>query len=430
MTNHSELIARFLDLQAKYPTQSMAPKPLLDEEAALTEGRFSATLPLTRLRSLLPLSLNRSASPDSRPLPITSADRRAASRVGASLDQDEYLSEKVTEQQESGTGLPDPVAKEETVLYLAYGSNLASETFRGVRNIKPLSQIAVLVPELRLTFDLPGLPYEEPCFAGTRYRDPNAGEQDVVSADDDSLMDGEYMSEKEPLIMETREVRSADLHRNRWHKPLVGVVYEVTLADYAIIIATEGGGSGYLDVVVDCHAFPDSYKPTDPVPNHPDTPPFKAHTLLSPAADEALRKIHASKTGHLPLTHTLRIAPHLRPDWEYAQASARYLNLLITGAAEHDLPLSYQQYLAQIRPYRITTTRQKVGKGFFLVVWAPLILSLLALSKIFAGPDGRSPPWLVTLGNVLLAAMWNSYDYVYKPVFGDGERTLEDTPPL
>jgi hypothetical protein len=417
----------------------MASKPLLDEEAALTsEGRFSATSPLTRLRSLLPLSLNRTASPDSPSLPRTSADRRRASSVAGALDQDEFLSEKVTEQQESGTRLPDPVAKEETVLYLAYGSNLASETFRGVRNIKPLSQVAVLVPELRLTFDLPGIPYAEPCFAGTQYRDPDAGEQDVESADDDSLMDWEYMSEKEPLIMETREVRSADLHRNRWHKPLVGVVYEVTLADYAIIIATEGGGRGYRDVVVDCHAFSDSYKPTDPVPNHPDTPPFKAHTLLSPAADEALRKMHATKSGHLPLAHTPRsttwllgdTGPHLRLDGEYAQPSARYLNLLITGAAEHDLPLSYQQYLAQIRPYRITTTRQKIGKGVFLVVWAPPILSLLALGKIFAGPDGRSPPWLVTLGNVLFAAMWNSYDYVYKPVFGDGERTLEDTPPL
>jgi hypothetical protein len=250
-------------------------------------------------------------------------------------------------------------------------------------------------------------------------------------------MDGEYMSEKVSLMVETRELRSSDLHRNRWHKPLVGVVYEVTLADYATIIATEGGGRGYRDVVVDCHAFSESYKPTDPVPNHPDTPPFKAHTLLSPAADEALRKANAIKSGH-SATHTSRpitwllgdIGPHMRPDGEYAQPSARYLNLLMTGAAENELPLSYREYLAQIRPYRITTTRQKIGRGIFLALWGPPILSLLAMSKAFAFRDGRSPAWLVTLGNVLFAVMWNTYDHVFKPVFGDGERTIEDTPPL
>jgi hypothetical protein len=250
-------------------------------------------------------------------------------------------------------------------------------------------------------------------------------------------MDGEYMSEKVSLMVETRELRSSDLHRNRWHKPLVGVVYEVTLADYAIIIATEGGGRGYRDVVVDCHTFSESYKPTDPVPNHPDTPPFKAHTLFSPAADEALRKANAIKSGH-SVTHSSRpttwllgdIGPHMRPDGEYAQPSARYLNLLMTGAAENELPLSYREYLAQIRPYRITTTRQKIGRGIFLALWGPPILSLLAMSKAFASTDGRSPAWLVTLGNVLFAVMWNTYDHVFKPVFGDGERTIEDTPPL
>ncbi|KAJ5670779.1 uncharacterized protein N7477_006142 [Penicillium maclennaniae] len=419
---------------------SMHDQPVDEEAAAITECRFSATSPLARLRSLLPVALNRSASPDPRDLPTTSTDRRRASSVGASLDQDEFLSEKVTEQQEKGTTLSDTIAAKETVLYLAYGSNLSSKTFRGVRNIKPLSQIAVLVPELRLTFDLPGIPYAEPCFAGTQFRDPDAAEeQDGASSEDDSLMDGVYMSEKEPLMVETREVQSTDLHRNRWHKPLVGVVYEVTLADYAIIIATEGGGRGYRDVVVDCHAFSESYKPTDPVPNHPDTPPFKAHTLLSPAADEALKKrTHAIKSDHSPAMHNPRpttwclgdIGPHLRPDGEYAQPSARYLNLLITGAAEHELPVSYQEYLSQIRPYRITEMRQKIGKGVFLAIWAPPILSLLALGKFFAGPDGRSPPWLVILGNVLFTTMWKSYDNVFKPVFGDGERTLHDTPPL
>lgn len=62
--------------------------------------------------------------------------------------------------------------QEKTVLYLAYGSNLSAEVFRGRRGIKPISQVNVYAPELSLTFDLAGIPYFEPCFAGTQYRNP------------------------------------------------------------------------------------------------------------------------------------------------------------------------------------------------------------------------------------------------------------------
>lgn len=412
--------------------------PRADDGAAAsaTQRRFSATDLLDQLRGL-PAVLAQPASADPRPLPITSTKRRRASSVAASLDQDAYLSERVTEQQEEGISLAETFAEEETVLYLAYGSNLASQTFRGRRGIKPLSQIPVLVPELRLTFDLPGIPYREPCFAGTRFRDPDsAGDQQVEFDEDESVFtDEDDWSEKAPLLVETREVQGSEHHRKQWHKPLVGVVYEVTLADYAKIIATEGGGRGYRDVVVDCHSFSTTYKPTDPVPNHPETPSFKAHTLLSPAADDARKGTQAFKCGHSEATTPKTwcsgdIGPHLRPDPEYAQPSARYLNLLVTGAREHDLPVSYQEYLSQIQSYRITTTRQYIGKGIFLGLWGPVVLSLLALSRWVAGPDGRSPPWLVTLANGVFEVLWNSYDYGFKQVFGDGERTLDDTPSM
>jgi hypothetical protein len=119
---------------------------------------------------------------------------------------------------------------------------------------------------------------------------------------------------------------------------------------------------------------------------------------------------------------------HFRPDPDYAQPSARYLGLIKDGAEEHDLPVSYREYLAQIRTYHITSTRQKVGKVLFLVLWVPWVLLTLALSKIFAGPDGRSPAWLVALANALFSGMWTSYDCFFVGVFGDGERTLDDIP--
>src|SRR5262245_9154043 len=78
-------------------------------------------------------------------LPQTSQERR-----DASLLESHHVAQSLTHSDISAAE-----EKGKSVLYLAYGSNLCNETFRGVRGIKPLSQINVVVPSLRLTFDLP-----------------------------------------------------------------------------------------------------------------------------------------------------------------------------------------------------------------------------------------------------------------------------------
>ncbi|KAJ5721814.1 uncharacterized protein N7483_009748 [Penicillium malachiteum] len=406
-------------------------QPTGEQPVSPSQRRFSATEPLDELQTTLPATLSENPSLDVRSIPKTSAERCQVASIAASVDQDIHLAERITAQEDTGNGLP-PSYAEETVLYLAYGSNLASKTFLGMRGIKPISKISVLVPELRLTFDLPGLPYAEPCFAGTEFRDPETlpdqESESEVEVEDKLLTESEYLSEKASLLVETKEVHEDTVSRPRWDKPLVGVVYEVTLVDYAKIIATEGGGRGYKDVVVDCFPFAEDYIPTNPVPSHPSTQSFKAHSLLSPSADEARKKIHAAKTGECSVACRGQIfrevGTHLRPDPEYAQPSARYLGLLMTGAEEHDLPCSYRDYLSRIHPYSVTRTRQKIGKIAFLAVWAPPVLIMLGFSRKFAGPDGRSPPWLISMSNAVWAGMWHSYDYFFKGIFGDGERTI------
>ncbi|RAL66850.1 hypothetical protein DID88_007633 [Monilinia fructigena] len=118
----------------------------------------------------------------------------------------------------SSVPLISPASKPKSVLYLAYGSNLSAETFKGKRGIKPLSAVNVHVPEIDLTFDLAGIPYAEP-------------------------------------------------------------FYEVTLDDYRTIIATEGGGASYKDELVQCFVLPDDSKTVDP---NSSGEPFLAHTLLCP----------------------------------------------------------------------------------------------------------------------------------------------------
>lgn len=284
--------------------------------------------------------------------------------------------------------MEDEHADSETVLYLAYGSNLSIEKFRGARGIKPLAQINVQVPSLRLTFDLPGIPYSEPCFANSAKRDPAS----------DRPLDG---------AMGRRGYRKDD-----WHKGMIGVVYEVSAKDYAHIIATEGGGSTYEDVLVNCHPFVGSGIHI-PVEQDPTTPPFKAHTLFAPA----------TAPGEQPPKDGGRLQ---RPRPSYAQASARYLKLITDGAAELGLPDEYQQYLLSLRPYRITTYRQRMGQVVISATWVPIVLLLFAVERLFSDKDGKIPSWLAKITAAVFMAVWTSYDNVFEPAFGNGERTIGD----
>lgn len=277
-----------------------------------------------------------------------------------------------------------------TVLYLAYGSNLCAETFQGKRGIRPISQLNVLVPELTLTFDLSGLPYLEPCFANTRYRSQKVSEEDAEK------------TSVPPL-------RSPKYHKTRWGKGLVGVVYEVTREDFARIILSEGGGASYEDILVECYELPLG---EDIVPAQPTVQPFKAHTLLSPSYPNS---------SDVPVG-----ARRSRPDPNYAQPSKRYLKLITDGADEHHLPAEYKAFLHQIRPYVATTKSQRIGGIVFLAAWFPIFGPLFILVRSLADRRGDSPAWLRRLLSVTFRTSWASYDLIFKRVFGDGERTIED----
>lgn len=282
-----------------------------------------------------------------------------------------------------------------TVFYLAYGSNLCAETFQRKRGIRPLSQANVVVPELVMTFDLPGLPYLEPCFANSSYRIRTPSS----TAD-----------EKAPTLSDASP--APRYRKTEWKKGLVGVVYEITTKDYAHLTVTEGGGTRYQDILVDCYELPAG---EDTVPLNPTSPPFKAHTLYSPPC--------------LPTQPHCKIEGRItRPDPNYAQPSQRYLNLITSGADELCFPKEYKEYLRRIRPYVLTTKKQMAGRFIFVMVWFPLLTTLLGLNRIFADKQGRSPPFLRGLLLAVFGTGWRSYDAVLKPIFGDGERTMSVKP--
>lgn len=260
----------------------------------------------------------------------------------------------------------------QNMLYLAYGSNLNRATFEGRRGIKPISATVVCVPALRLEFNLPGIAYLEPRFANVRFitEKPEAMKATGLLPPQ-GYRDGQEDNDPEP--------------------PLVGVVYEVTPTDFATIIATEGGGASYQDVLVDC--FPISSSPS---PSSAE--PLRAHTLLAPGS--------RTRQGH-------------------AQASARYLGLIAAGAAQHDLPLSYRNHIARYRPYQTTSVGQRIGRVFFMGLWLPIVFCVFGLSRVVQGPGGRAPAWAANLTGTLFATMWWTYDRGFKQLFGDGESTVE-----
>ncbi len=335
-----------------------------------------------------------------------------------------------------------------SVLYLAYGSNMAAQTFQGVRGIRPLSAVAVSAPSLRLIFDLPGLPYREPCFANVGLRkipkppvpipDPPKFPPEIPDLPDPPPIKPPQWE----LSLGANGVASDGVERNAagdpvWTQGMIGVVYEVTRDDFAKIIKTEGGGASYHDIVVPCIPLP----PSMHVPEKPPVPelprPFLAHTLLAPSVPNDPRDLLAGdgddgdepeKPAPKPPSWLARLfMPRRRPDPDYSQASKRYLNLLIQGGKEHDLPPAYQAYLSALLPYTMTTRSQKIGGMAFLMFWFPPAVLVFTAQRLVANrKTGKSPAWMLPLTNFLFNVAWLSYDYVAKPLFGDGERTQEE----
>ncbi|KAI0404876.1 hypothetical protein F4802DRAFT_214782 [Xylaria palmicola] len=337
---------------------------------------------------------------------------------------------------------PAAAATAKTILYLAYGSNLSAKTFLGVRGIRPLSQVNVSAPAFDLCFDLPGIPYNEPCFANTRPRRIPRPPVPPIPG---------HPPQFPPSPPSPPPPPPPPSSSNGWSKGLYGVVYEVTPEDYATIIKTEGGGQGYRDVLTPCLELP----PALHVPEKPPIPelprPFLAHTLYAPLLPDLPGEGDGDgedpdhqgmdgdddddgedRDGDRPgkdkgkgVRRWLRrlLRPVRRPVRDYAQPSARYLGLIRDGAREHALPDDWQRHLAALAPYATTTWPQRLGRVLFLLLALPALLLMLGLSRLLADARGRAPRWLGVATTACMNLLWAAYDAVFRPLFGDGERT-------
>ncbi|KAI1376209.1 hypothetical protein F4677DRAFT_419219 [Hypoxylon crocopeplum] len=325
---------------------------------------------------------------------------------------------------------PDGAGEPSTVLYLAYGSNLSSETFLGRRGIRPISQINVSAPGFDLAFDLPGLPYWEPCFSNATPRKipkpPFPGDPPKPPFPPPSRRDNDVRMVEEGRHPAMPLLPALPPEAPSWSKGMYGVVYEVSRADYGKIIRTEGGGASYHDVLTPCLALP----PSVSIPEKPPIPelprPFMAHTLYAPRLPSFPDDDDGDDDDDEKRWWRKLLLPVRRPAPDYAQPSPRYMRLILDGAREHYLPDDYQAYLGRLPTYKITTWRQEIGRWLLLLTVLPFFALTLVLSSLLAGEDGTVPRWLAAASTVSLNLVWIVYDAVFKPVFGDGEHTIED----
>lgn len=392
--------------------------------------------------------------PTTSSIPRTSPERLDAATAKLDHDQSTILPSS------SPTAAPYLAAADDTVLYLAYGSNLCAQTFLGQRGIRPLSAVNVSVPTLRLTFDLPGIAYKEPCFANVAPRKISTPPKLPPGLPDPPEIPQPppgYTFPPHLVADDDGDVTRRTAHGDpQWNNGLIGVVYEVTPDDYATIVRTEGGGASYKDILVPCIAIPS--RPPG-VPERPPVPglpkPFWAHTLYAPRIPKIPgdddgddkkpdRKVFENGDDgdggdddgddgdcQSPIDKLkdwwkkLLLSP-IRPDPEYAQPSARYLQLIVDGAAEHDLPVEYQRWLSSLQPYTITSRLQSLGQFLFLAFITPVMLLYFALGSFLADENGQTPVWFGLMMETYFHLVWGGYDRCFKPVFGDGERTVKE----
>ncbi|KAL8636113.1 MAG: hypothetical protein Q9228_006458, partial [Teloschistes exilis] len=136
-----------MDNQAETDTPSDPSSPSQKASVAINRAQ---TITKTEEASQ---STSSSKPPINPKLPPISEARRHASLTEHAVEDPCLALEAIKKASSSSSSSKE---KEKTYLYLAYGSNLAASTFQGARGIRPLAALNVVVPELVLTFDLPG----------------------------------------------------------------------------------------------------------------------------------------------------------------------------------------------------------------------------------------------------------------------------------
>ncbi|KAF9358452.1 hypothetical protein BGX26_001736 [Mortierella sp. AD094] len=250
----------------------------------------------------------------------------------------------------------------------------------GRRKIQPVESRRVVVPDYWLSFDVGGVPFLEPCFASilkmdrSRFRDKNY----ALFVHDHCRYGQEFKwDEKQP--------------EKSYPPPLQGVAHKITLRDWEVLIQSETGWghdvpTGYDQIQVQCIVVGDD----------DDEHSISAHVLA---------------------TRPLSIKSQCQP-------SPGYKNLLITGAAHHNLDPAYQDYLAHIVPYECTGAPSFLARRVFQVFNLPLLLAFKLLVRHNKGKPANQhsqpPYWIAWCFDKASRFSNAAHDYLIVPILASG----------
>ncbi|OBT39502.1 hypothetical protein VE00_10400 [Pseudogymnoascus sp. WSF 3629] len=235
-----------------------------------------------------------------------------------------------------------------SVWYFAYGSNMRASVMTG-RGLHIAATQAVVLPSHMLTFDIFGIPYTEPAMASISPRPrPHSGIQNRCGI---------------PLE------QAPDVH---------GAAYLLSKSDFTKLVLSEGAGTAYREIEVEALVLP-------PPGNVTDT-------------SEVTVEVTSASTSIRAKTLVARYP--FRPN---AAPSARYLDVLVQGAQELGLPVSYVEYLQSLPRFtKAAAGKEQLGAKSFIAFWMPLASHLMRWVKFHADDEnGRAPEWMGGLPNLV-----------------------------
>ncbi|KAG0361548.1 hypothetical protein BG005_007967 [Podila minutissima] len=271
---------------------------------------------------------------------------------------------------------PEP-NDEDTLWYLAYGSNMDPKVLTDRRKITPLESLPVIVPEYWLSFDIGGVPFIEPCFAS------------ILKIDKSRLYQEEYARFVHDRTKYGQAFLWDEKHPEKSYPPILqGVAHRITFKHWQMVIQSEGGWghdvpTGYNQIMVNC-------------------------TVVGTNEQIAAHVLDAR-----PLSIKTRCQP-----------SARYKNLLTAGAAYHNLDPAYRRYLATIVPYQCSGLRSRFGQSLFMVFNLPMLIAFALLLRRNKGLPAHlhtQPPfWMAWYFDKASRFSNAAHDYIVAPLLGSG----------
>ncbi|KAI1457517.1 hypothetical protein F4805DRAFT_172422 [Annulohypoxylon moriforme] len=170
---------------------------------------------------------------------------------------------------------------------------------------------------------------------------------------------------------------------------LIGTAYKLTPDMYAKVISSEGGGIAYAEVEV------------------------RAELMTQEGSEgcEFGTKTFATRS-------LVTVLPRM------ARPSVRYMGLLRTGAANSNMPISYQKFLASVPVYRPPEKpTARIGAWLFLAIWVPIMSAMEKITKanLKNSESGNASFWVIAMVRAVVFAMWFYHDYFHAPIWGRGD---------